>query len=339
MVRRSFMLALAIVLAFAPSFMAQNARGAQTPTAPSLAELPVVGIANVTFKVSDLAKSRAYYQGVLGLQEAFSLKDASGKVTSVYFKVNDDQYIEITPALKPGEIHRQARVAFESTDLDKLHSLYASRGLDPGKIEKGPDGNPVFRIVDLEGNNLDFLQYAPGSQQTLARGKFLDPGRASTHILHAGIMMKDSAKGNAFYREKLGFANGRLAGGRGEYVETPNSDRNTETKNPPLQDTPATNDQYVREQYGAIYHLCLEVPDIRVTRDLLQKRGGYDDVRVRAHVGNNRHWLAHVFDPDGTRTEIMETALQDTLPPMTVMAPGAPAPHILPKTPGVLPWP
>jgi hypothetical protein len=49
--------------------------------------------------------------------------------------------------------------------------------------------------------------------------------------------------------------------------------------------------------------------------------------------------LVHLFDPDGSRTEIMEHALQDSLPPMTVMAPGVPAPYILPKTPGVLPWP
>jgi hypothetical protein len=74
-------------------------------------------------------------------------------------------------------------------------------------------------------------------------------------------------------------------------------------------------------------------------RDLLQKRGGFDDLRVRVHVGNNRHWLMFLFDPAGTRTEIVETAIQQELPPMTVMAPGAPAPPVLPATPGVLPWP
>jgi hypothetical protein len=88
-----------------------------------------------------------------------------------------------------------------------------------------------------------------------------------------------------------------------------------------------------------VNHIAIEVADMRITRDLLQKRGGYDDLRVRAHVGNNRHWLMFLFDPAGTRTEIMETAIQQELPAMTVMAPGAPAPPIVPKTPGVLPWP
>ena len=82
--------------------------------------------------------------------------------------------------------------------------------------------------------------------------------------------------------------------------------------------------------YGAVYHAGLEITDARVARDLVQKRGQYTDVRVRATVGNNRHWLIHLFDPDGTRSELMETAVQTDLPAGTIMAPGPPAPPILP---------
>jgi catechol 2,3-dioxygenase-like lactoylglutathione lyase family enzyme len=302
-------------------------------------DLPILGIANVTFKVSDLAKARVYYQDVLGMLEAFELKDASGKTTSVYFKVNDDQFIEVVPTLRTVELVRQARVVFQSSDLEKLHAIYAARGLNPGKISTGPDGNPVFRIVDPEGSNLDFLQYVAGSQQGRVRGKFIGTDRVSTHLLHAGFMVKDRAAVTAFYYQKLGFVQGKLPGSRGDYIETSSADKNTETKYPPLDDTPSTHDQYVREQYGAVQHFSLEVSDMRAARDLVQKRGRYTDLQVRAHVGNSRHWLVHIFDPDGSRTELMETALQDSLPAMTVMAPGATAPPILPKTPGVLPWP
>ena len=105
-------------------------------------------------------------------------------------------------------------------------------------------------------------------------------------------------------------------------------------KDPPLDPTnPATKDQYTREVYGAVYHIGLEVTDARATRDALQKRGNYSDVRVRATVGNNRHWLIHMFDPDGTRSEIMETAVQTELVAGTMMAPGPPAPPI-PPPPG-----
>jgi catechol 2,3-dioxygenase-like lactoylglutathione lyase family enzyme len=322
-------------IAFGQSGRAGRQSAAQTP--PSLEELPVIGIANVTFKVTDLDEARDYYQRILGFAEAFDLKDPAGKVTSAYFKVNDDQYIEVTPTLRRGELNREERVVFQSTDLQKLHVLYESRGLNPSKIQKGPDGNPLFRVVSPEGNNLDFLQYSEDSEQAKARGRFLSPDRISTHLWHVGVMTKNAATSGPFYREKLGFTNLRF-GTRGEYVETPGRDANTETK-PPLADTPATHVQYESEQWGAVNHIGIEAADMRATRDLLQKRGGFDDLRVRAHVGNNRHWLMFLFDPAGTRTEIVETAIQQELPPMTVMAPGAPAPPILPTTPGVLPWP
>src|ERR1051326_2378061 len=137
-----------------------------------MSDLPILGIAGVTFRVSDLSKARAYYSGVLGLPEAFYSNDASGDTASVYFKVNDDQYIEVIPNLRPGELVRQARVVFQSSDVETLHAVYRSRGLNAGNIEFGADGNPFFRIVDPEGNNLDFLQYVSTSQQVKACGKY-----------------------------------------------------------------------------------------------------------------------------------------------------------------------
>src|SRR6266498_149780 len=63
--------------------------GAQA--APQNPDVPIVGLAGISFRTSDLTKARAYYSGVLGFPEAFTLKSPTG-VTSVYFKVNDDQY-------------------------------------------------------------------------------------------------------------------------------------------------------------------------------------------------------------------------------------------------------
>src|SRR5262245_8917539 len=172
MVRGSFLLTAVLLVVFVSALRTVAQRPATAPTAAvDPAPVPVVGIANVTFKVSDVSKAHAYYEGVLGMPQAFETKDAAGKTASLYFKVNDDQFIEVTPTLKPGENVREARVVFQSSDLEKLHSLYASRGLNPGKISKGPDGNPVFRIVDPEGTNLDFLQYVSDSQQSKLRGK------------------------------------------------------------------------------------------------------------------------------------------------------------------------
>src|SRR5262249_40081565 len=299
-------------------------------------------IAGITFRVSDIDKARHYYQGVLGFPEAFALKDANSGIASVSFKVNDDQYVELVPGLPLGVINRQVRVVFQSSNLSRLRSIYAGRGLNPTAITQGADGNPVFRVIGPDNATLDFLEYVQGSQQTLARGRFLDADRISTHLQHVGIYTKDRDSVTSFYQDKLGFARGRdVPGTRGESIETPNSDRNLETKFPPLDpNNPATRVQYDREVMGAVQHMGIEVADMPTARDLAQQRGGFTDLQVRAHVGNNRHWLMHLFDPDGSRTEFVETAVQDKLPPMTVMAPGrAVASPILPTTPGEIPWP
>src|SRR6516225_5582701 len=76
---------IALALMFAATGIAYGQGGgrqgggrgaAQTP--PSLEELPVMGIANVTFKVADVDKARDYYKGILGFAEAFDLKDRTG---------------------------------------------------------------------------------------------------------------------------------------------------------------------------------------------------------------------------------------------------------------------
>jgi catechol 2,3-dioxygenase-like lactoylglutathione lyase family enzyme len=303
---------------------------------PELPPVPLVGLSTVTFKTADLAKSRQYYNGVLGLAEAFDIRNASGKVTSVYFKVNDDHYVEVTPNLQPGDIMRIGRLVFESSDLEKLHAIYVERGLNPGPITKGGDGNPVFRVVGPSNAQLDFIQIMPDSKQALARGKFLDPRRLSTKIGHVGIYTQDRAVAGPFYH-KLGLTGGRVPG-RGEAIDTPSGDRNIETKYPPLVDTPETHERFVRETMGATQHLGLDTDDMRATRDLAKSRG-LTDLQVRVQLGNNRRWLMHLFDPDGSRTEFTESRVQSELPAWTIMAPGPVAPNILPTTPGQPAWP
>src|SRR5438128_2648519 len=104
-------------------------------------DLPITGISHVGFKVSNLEKARSFYTGVLGYEEAFALKDAAGKTTLAFFKVNDDQYIEISPSLKPDDADRFTHLAFVTTDLDKLRRMLAERGFQPGEKKTGRDGN------------------------------------------------------------------------------------------------------------------------------------------------------------------------------------------------------
>ena len=330
------LLALA-VMASAADAAPQPGGSPAVTTQPGI-ELPILGLAQVSIRVSDLARSRRFYHDVLGFPEAFDLKDAAGKVTSAFFKVNDDQYIVLLPMAGPLPLVREAGFTIEASDLDKLRAFYEQRGLAPSPITTGADGNPFFRLIAPNGFPFDFLHYAPDSRQGRLRGKLLVPARLSTHLLHAAAMAKDDAT-KAFFQQ-LGWQR-TLPGPRGDYIETPSSDRNLETKNPPLDpNDPATLAAYTRELYGAVYHFSLEIGDMHAARELLKRRGGYDDVRLRVASGNNRHWLLHLFDPDGTRAELMSRdPVPDGVTPFSVMPPGPPGPPILATKPGVYPWP
>ncbi len=283
-----------------------------SPTAGAAAnELTIIGLAGVGFQARDLEKSRAYYAGVLGYSEAFDVKNTAGQIVTAYFKVNEDQYIEIDPVGRETPDNRLARVRFLVSDVQTARSTLQQRGLNPSAVGKTLEGNESFYITDPNGARLEFVHYLPGALQAGARGKFLDDQRISTHIYHVGIFVQDREASAAFYRDKLGFDQGRfIPGDRGEFLELSSRGVDLETKDPPIQNVPGTHAQYVREQWGSVQHVCLEVPDILAARKIAQERGRYDDKRVAPHIGNNRHWLMNIFDPDGTRTELMEPTLQ-----------------------------
>ncbi|MBO9581711.1 MAG: VOC family protein [Sphingobium sp.] len=314
----------------------KQASPASAPVTPALSERPLAGIAQITIRVSDLRRAASYYEGVLGFHHAFDVGE--GGQHSSYYKVNDSQFLELVPSLKPGEIDRQARIVFETSDIEELRGKFAALDAAPGAIRREADGNRVFQIVAPNGFPFDFKQYDPGSRQVRLRGRLLGKGRIATHLIHAGTLVTDEAT-RAFLK-RLGLT-GVVFGERRDYLETPETDRNLETKNPPLDpDNPATRAQYLRELHGATNHFALEVADMHAVREELKRRGGYDDVRLRTAVGNNRHWLIHLFDPDGSRTEFMSRdVVADDVPSFSVMPPGPPAPPIRATQKGVYPWP
>lgn len=268
--------------------------------------LPITGLAHVGFRVSDLDKARGCYTGILGFQEAFDMKDDGGRITMAFFKINDRQYVEISPGLKPDQIDRMTHVAFVTSDIHKLHSAMEERGLAPSPIKRGHDGNLNCGLKDPDGHRLEFVEYRPGSWHSNARGKFMNARRVSDHMWHAGVSVANTDAALAFYRDKLGFVefwrgptaedlryiNLRMPGPGGDYMELM------------LHSTPLT-----RSRLGSMHHFCLQVKDIRAAHRQLVKQGLPDEARNAPKIGRNGHWLFSTFDPDGSRVEFMEPNL------------------------------
>jgi catechol 2,3-dioxygenase-like lactoylglutathione lyase family enzyme len=166
------------------------------------------------------------------------------------------------------------------------------------------------------------VEYQQDSWTAKDAGKHAPPSRLSTQAVHVGILVGnlDAAmkcyngilgfqefwRGSAAKSTTLSWVNMKVPDGT-DYVEFM------------LYDTipPAEN-------RGSAHHLCLAVPDVEkalASFEARPSRGSYERP-VRINTGINRKRQLNLYDPDGTRVELMEPETVDgkpapasTLPP------------------------
>ena len=273
--------------------------------------LPLRGFAYVGIQVSDLAKARIFYHDVLGYEEAFDLRAPDSQaVTVAYFKINDKQFIEISPGLRPGQISSLTYVGMYTDDIEKLHRMLEQRGLTPEPISKSRDGNLKFSIRNPPGQNLaalDFVQYMPGSLHSAAVGKALNERRISKRVDHVGMVAMDLNTARKFYIETLGFRettektmqNGTTYAVR---LEVPGSGgENIEMSRLPS--------RFDRARAGIKEHLALAVSDPPAAYQQASERGA-TLTPVTSTRGKIETFPFLLFDPDGTRIEFKQSTLK-----------------------------
>ena len=167
------------------------------------AKVPQVdGIAHVAFRVSDLDGARAFYRG-LGFEEAFAFTSGE-KITQVFFKINDRQFIELYPRVDETQPLGLMHVCFETDAAEALNARLVERGLSPAPVKKGGAGNFVFSLTDPTGRTVEVTQYLPGSRHTEDRGKHLGAHRIANELREVRITAPDLSAAGRFYVAGLG---------------------------------------------------------------------------------------------------------------------------------------
>jgi lactoylglutathione lyase len=305
-------LKLLIALLFTPALLAEA--GAQRPR--------TLGVAHMALYVSDLGKSRAFYRDFLGFEEPFSLKRSDGSERIAFIKINDQQYLELF-AEPPKGNGRLNHVSVYTNDARRMRDYLASRGIPvPDKVGKGQTGNYNFNIKDPDNHTVEIVEYQPDSWTAREAGKYMPSGRISAHVMHVGFLVYSLEPAMKFYRDILGFQEfwrGSSSGKELSWVNmrVPDGDDYVEFM---LYSKPPDE----REQ-GVKNHVCLVVPDVEKATASLQARAarsGYTRP-IEMRVGTNRKRQANLFDPDGTRIELMEPNTIDgkPAPPSTAPAP------------------
>jgi lactoylglutathione lyase len=282
------------LLLLAALFLTAPARAAERPR--------ISGIANFVVKTDSLDEARQFYSGVLGYDEAFqhTRRGTAGQIAC--FKVNDRQYIEVSPTLQNETDDKLIQIGFETSDASQLRDDLAEKGLSvPAKVEKDGDGNLSFTVQDPEGHTVEFVQYLPGSLQARNFGKFLSDRRISDHMLHVGVHIRDEKAGDGFYKEILGFRplwRGGMTDDRDDWISLLAPDGNNWIEYMMWRDTPPNP-----RQLGVWHHVCVGTLDIQAVYKTVVSRG-YTPPREPS-IGRDGRWLLHLYDKHNTRTEVM----------------------------------
>jgi lactoylglutathione lyase len=298
------------------SFLVASLLATRAPARPQ-----TLGIAHMAVYVSDLAKTRAFYEGFLGFdEEPFTLKKSDGSERIVFIKINDQQYLELFDEA-PKNDGRLNHISIYTDDAERMRAYLEARGVKvPDVVGKGQTGNKNFNIKDPDDHTVEIVEYQPDSWTSRESGKYMPDTRLATHIMHVGFLVDDLDKSMQFYGGILGFKE-TWRGGSSPAVlswvnlRVPEGDDYVEFML--YSQLPAP------DQRGTKNHVSLMVPDAEKAVEQLKARAarGMYDKEIKVQVGVNRKRQVNLFDPDGTRIELMEPVTVDGKPAPSSTAP------------------
>jgi catechol 2,3-dioxygenase-like lactoylglutathione lyase family enzyme len=251
----------------------------------------ITGISHVAFFSSNLGSAKDFYGGLLGLWSEPSRPNA--------YHVGA-QMVELEQ-LPQGHGHDLiSHVAFATSDAEGLRKYLASHGVSvPDKVSTGGGGTLWFAMKDPEGNPIEFVQENPELTGRPAEAPI------SKVMIHAGFVVHDQAKEDKFYKDLLGFHvywHGGMKEGETDWVDMQVPD-GTQWLEYML--VPAGR-ELSPQTMGVLNHIALGVPSVADAAELLRTRGWKPSENEKEQIGKDGKWQLNLYDPDGTRVELME---------------------------------
>ncbi len=271
----------------------------------------ITGISHVGYFVSDLPKAEQFWHDFLGydVESTLGKKDGSG-VAVALVKINDHQHVELFNEPPTAPPNMMNHLCFAVDDVEGMRRYLAANGFavatSVGRIRAD---DAAFEVKDPDGTLVEFAQSLPNGREMQAKGKFLPATRIADRVYHVGFMVSDSRKTMAFYAllgftetwrgtgnpKELAWINLKVPDGT-DYVELMLFHQPLDPKS-----------------LGGRNHTSLAVPDMAAAVKTLTGRAlaaGYEKPLV-VRTGVNGKRQVNLFDPDGTRVELMEPFTAD----------------------------
>lgn len=281
----------------------------------------ILGVAHIALFVHDVNRSRAFYKDFLGYGEPFQLDNADGSLSLTFIKINERQYIELFPEKDAGT-DRLNHISIEVDNAEAMRAYLAASGVKvPAAVSKGRIRNSNFNVKDPDGHTVEIVQYEPDGWSVREKGKFMDGPRISPRMAHLGIIVGALEPAMKFYGGILGFQEiwrGSKDGKVLSWVNMRVPDGNDYLEFMLYDQMPSV------AALGTLHHICLEVPNMeKAVADLEQRPARKNYTKpMEIKTGVNRKRQMNLYDPDGTRSELMEPKTVDGVPtPSSAAAP------------------
>jgi catechol 2,3-dioxygenase-like lactoylglutathione lyase family enzyme len=262
----------------------------------------ITGISHLSVYSSDAAKTEYFYVHDLGAAKRGDPENPAG----VRYYFSPVQFIEVLP-LPSGENpkNRLDHVAFNTANAEGLRLYFAAHGIVvPAQVEKASDGSLWFNVVDPEGNKVQFVQPP-------AKPLPIPANPLSVHIIHVGYLVHNADAENPFFRVLLGFRpywHGGRTDDRTDWISQQVPD-GTDWIEYMMVDGPETRGipaGVSQNDVGVMDHFSLGVFNIEKSVNLLYSGDRLTAKHSPAQIGRDGKWQFNLYDPDGTRAELME---------------------------------
>ena len=250
---------------------------------------------------SDASATEHFYAYVLGATKGPDPQDPTG--TRYYF--SPTQFVEILPLPADHTLSRMACVAYRTPDAEGLRRYLQVHGeARDAQLRTGSDGSRWFTTRDPEGNAVQFFQSG--------RPPAIPPQAKpiSTRIIHVGYLVHSRAAEDHFYKDILGFRPywfGAMQPGHVDWISQQVPDGPDWIEYMMVgdgADTPA--DRVDQHQLGVLNHFSLGVSNMEQAVTTLIAEDRLSPRHDGPQMGKDGKWQANLYDPDGTRAELME---------------------------------
>lgn len=263
----------------------------------------ITGISHMCVYAHDMAASQEFYAHGLGAAKASDPYDAQG----VRYYFSPTQFVEVLPLPADAGISRMACVAFATRSAKALHAYLAAAHVSGlSDVQHASDGSEWFRAADPEGNRVEFVQ-APAMPHVAA---LAGAKPISTHMIHVGFLVRSRSDEDAFYRKLLGFRPywyGAMHEDKLDWISHQVPDGHDWLEYMMVGDGSDTPSDHVDARtLGVLNHFSLGVVNMEAAVTKLIAGDRLSPRHDGPQMGRDGKWQANLYDPDGTRVELME---------------------------------